>query len=278
MEEILSDNELEEINIISDSDSDSDEINDEPVIIRPHKHNLRKKTKKINYNESAKKSHNIPEETSQSAKPDEIIKRVLKTIILLLNHYWKEPNPNALISTILDPRHKDLSFLSDEELKIRTEVNLQNIYDNLNFELNPNEELSNVLTTTSTIKEDSIFSTLYGVEKQRKRNSNEVDVYLNENLTEKAAPSINPFEWWNFNKQRFPILAILARKYLSIPATSVPNKRLFSDAGNNMTNKRTHLNPKFFQEILYVKRNSKYIDMFTLLSNKVNIIEYFTFF
>ena len=103
MEEILFDNELEEINVISDSDSDSDEINNEPVIIRPHKHNLRKKTKKINYNESAKKSHNIPEEMSQltkSAKPDEIIKRVLKTIILSLNHYWKEPNPNALISII----------------------------------------------------------------------------------------------------------------------------------------------------------------------------------
>ena len=45
-----------------------------------------------------------------------------------------------------------------------------------------------------------------------------------------------------------------------------------------MTNKRTRLNPKFFQEILYVKRNSKYIDMFILLSNKVNIIKYFTFF
>ena len=270
MEEILSD-ESDEIDEFSDSESD--EMNNELIIIRPHKHNLHKKTKKVNYNETTRKSQNISEEATQSpqsVKPDDIIKIVLEIIIKSLNHYWKEPDSNALISTILDPRYKDLEFLSDEQLKMKTEINLQSLYDDLKFELNPGEELSTVIPVTKEIKEDSIFSTLHRNESQRKRKANEVNNYLNDNITELADPNTNPFKWWNENKQRFPVLAILARKYLSIPATSVPSERLFSDAGNNMTNKRTHLNPKFFQEILFIKRNSKYIDMFTL-ANKVNI-------
>lgn len=265
--------------------SESDDFSDEPVIIRPHKHNLRKKAKKINYNES-RKSQNISEQETtslpKSASSNEIIKKVLEVIIKSLNHYWQEPDSNTLISTILDPRYKDLSFLSNEALKTKTEIHLQELYNDLKFELNPDDYLSEELSTREKpfTEEDSIFNTLFGVESQQhKKKVNEVDVYLNENIIEKAGPNTNSFEWWANNKQKFPILAILARKYLSIPATSVPSERLFSDAGNNMPNKRTRLSPKFFQEILFIKRNSKYLDIFTLLANQVNIlINIFNFF
>ncbi|GBC25170.2 zinc finger BED domain-containing protein 4-like [Rhizophagus irregularis DAOM 181602=DAOM 197198] len=272
MKEILSD-ESEEDDVISD-DSESDEASNEPMIIRPHKHNLRKKTKKINYSETTRKSQNILENTPQKSQPesansDQIIKRVLGTIIKSLNSYWQVPNQNALISTILDPRYKDLEFLSDDELQTKTEINLQNMYDDLKFELNPNEESLEVPPTRNQSSEDSIFNVLHRTTShKRKKKSNEVDNYLNESITEKADPNINPFEWWNHNRHRFPILSILARKYLSIPATSVPSERLFSDAGNSMTNKQTRLSPKFFQEILFIKRNSKYIDMFSLANKK----------
>ncbi|CAG8692323.1 20461_t:CDS:2 [Rhizophagus irregularis] len=184
MKEILSD-ESEEDDVISD-DSESDEASNEPMIIRPHKHNLRKKTKKINYSETTRKSQNILENTPQKSQPesansDQIIKRVLGTIIKSLNSYWQVPNQNALISTILDPRYKDLEFLSDDELQTKTEINLQNMYDDLKFELNPNEESLEVPPTRNQSSEDSIFNVLHRTTShKRKKKSNEVDNYLNE--------------------------------------------------------------------------------------------------
>ena len=37
----------------------------------------------------------------------------------------------------------------------------------------------------------------------------------------------DPFIWWNSKKNEFPIMSVLAKKYLCINATSVPSERLF---------------------------------------------------
>ncbi len=52
----------------------------------------------------------------------------------------------------------------------------------------------------------------------------------------------NPFEWWpKVGKAKFPNMYHLAMKYLSIPATSVPSERVFSSAGDILTQKRSRL-------------------------------------
>jgi len=53
----------------------------------------------------------------------------------------------------------------------------------------------------------------------------------------------SPFLWWREHEKRFPAAAAVARRYLCIPATSVPTEHLFSTAGDVITKKRNSLKP-----------------------------------
>jgi hypothetical protein len=48
----------------------------------------------------------------------------------------------------------------------------------------------------------------------------------------------------------------MARIHLTIPATSTPSERLFSDAGNLLSAKRSRMNSELFQHIMFLKRNA----------------------
>ena len=64
-----------------------------------------------------------------------------------------------------------------------------------------------------------------------------------------------PLEWWKLNQHRFPILSSMAKKYLCIPATSVPCERLFSDAGTVVDRKRCSLDPNNVDCLLFLHCN-----------------------
>lgn len=50
-----------------------------------------------------------------------------------------------------------------------------------------------------------------------------------------------PLTWWKNNSKDFPLLFDCAQKYFCMPATSVPSERVFSNAGNIISKKRTLL-------------------------------------
>ena len=56
-------------------------------------------------------------------------------------------------------------------------------------------------------------------------------------------------------KRRFPNLKILALKYLAVPGSSVPSERLFSKAGELVSERRNRLKPKNIDMMLFLNKN-----------------------
>jgi len=60
----------------------------------------------------------------------------------------------------------------------------------------------------------------------------------------------SPIEFWL--KSPFPILTKIALKYLTVVATSVPSERLFSKAGNIITDNRSRLNNRRLEKLVFL--------------------------
>ncbi|GBC43629.2 zinc finger BED domain-containing protein 4-like [Rhizophagus irregularis DAOM 181602=DAOM 197198] len=156
-----------------------------------------------------------------------IITNFLKAILEDLRSRWEFPQELCIKGSFLDPRFKGLDFVSQET----------------------REKIINQLETEyEVLKNDSIPS---------------IPHYLN--LPElPALEEYDSFTWWTTNKAQYPILYKMAMKYLSIPATSVPSERLFSDANNLVTFQRTRLDSSIINKIMFLKRNREHVDIFAV--------------
>ena len=68
--------------------------------------------------------------------------------------------------------------------------------------------------------------------------------------------SENPIKWWvNVGKHQFPNLFLGAQKFQCMTATSVPSERVFSTAGNVITNKRNLLGKECANELICLHHN-----------------------
>jgi len=75
----------------------------------------------------------------------------------------------------------------------------------------------------------------------------ELGPYLSEQPTSSA-----PLAWWKVNAARFPIIAVLARKYLAVPASTAEDERLFSDAKSQMTDRRNRMSSDLLESLLII--------------------------
>ena len=65
----------------------------------------------------------------------------------------------------------------------------------------------------------------------------------------------DPLSFWKDHEDTYPKLAILAMRYLAVPASSAPVERLFSIAGKVFRPDRCNLSDKTFETLMFLRAN-----------------------
>lgn len=80
----------------------------------------------------------------------------------------------------------------------------------------------------------------------------EVKRYLHEPLLDRTE---NPIRWWNQRREIYPRLFEIAMARLCVMATSVPSERIFSKAGQVLTDRRCRLSGEKVKQTLFLHYN-----------------------
>ncbi|GBB85276.1 hypothetical protein RclHR1_11830007 [Rhizophagus clarus] len=170
-----------------------------------------------------------------------LIDKIKLTLYAAIDHYWKDlSDPKLILYSLLDPRIKRLSFISDEERNT-----VKDLLHKRYREMNTIMEVGN---NTNIYRQSQKKSILANLKKSISPTFAEVTEYLDQ---EEIDLESNPFTWWKERKEKFPVLHRLAMKYLSVYATSTVNEKLFCDA-NNLIDKD---NSDIFKYLIFLKQN-----------------------
>ena len=129
----------------------------------------------------------------------------------LTKYYTKISSENYALATVLDPRYKLDAYDSTQDpvaLKESAKVIFENAFQKYSFKYG--QHIGNELVAEPVSKKQRRFD-------DERSGTLELDVYLQER---RSKSTINPLEYWKLNRDRFPILAKMAKDYLPLQPTS----------------------------------------------------------
>ncbi|KAL4512842.1 hypothetical protein ABPG72_017527 [Tetrahymena utriculariae] len=160
-----------------------------------------------------------------------------------------------LITRFLNPRTKDLSFLTKEE----KEKTMKLIEDQCKlFSQTNNQSKQN-----KKHEEQKITFDVFGLnvdDEQTQSHSIEYKQELQNYINYTIHKQIPTLEWWYINQSVFPSLSQIARKYTNIQITSVEAEQVFSNAGHIMNIERQSLKSEHANQLIFISFNSKFQD------------------
>lgn len=157
-------------------------------------------------------------------------------------------------ASVLDPRIKKMPFSSDHSYQI--------MHQRLVAELQTFQRL--ITDTSAAVSEtprkptslwdsfDKRVETLTTSRTPQVDAEVELTNYLKEPLLKRTE---DPLLWWSQREAVYPHLHKLARRHLGVPATSVPSERLFSTAGELISQRRSCLKAKNVNNLLFLNKN-----------------------
>ena len=146
------------------------------------------------------------------------------------------------ISTLLDPRFKEVCFTSSALIKAkRLLLYLMHKVSRRSADVALSD--TSIISDNENVQEDApvkkkkcLWASFDKKLKKKKANhqstnedkdEQEFSLYLSAEYIDRKE---DPLTWWKGNRGQFPTLAKLAREYLAIPAMSTPSELIFSAA------------------------------------------------
>ncbi|XP_034540402.1 zinc finger BED domain-containing protein 1-like [Notolabrus celidotus] len=199
------------------------------------------------------------------------MKHVIRDDLLMQLRYTTEMKNVLSISSFIDPRFKG-SFAENLDDIVKacsdeaTALTAQELPDT---EQPPAAMAQSTNSTTTTKrKEKSLSGLLQKITTARKNRSaaasegplptalekldTEMRLYLSLPAIDAEA---DPLSWWKTHVEEFPMLSKVARKYLCIPATSVPSERVFSASGHILSPQRSRLSTENVNMLTFLHFN-----------------------
>uniref|UniRef100_A0A663F7A5 HAT C-terminal dimerisation domain-containing protein n=1 Tax=Aquila chrysaetos chrysaetos TaxID=223781 RepID=A0A663F7A5_AQUCH len=220
----------------------------------------------------------------QSEEAGAVIKTVVGNIRSELTQRWglsedeKVLESPAVIASFLDPRFKEMRFLSPSlrsELHKRVKNMLSQIFNhqspsatqfwmpNSDYKADGGDagsQLSAHKDRCSSTPSQSMYDILLG--KDPTESMPEIHQQLENYIVEPLRKrSTNPLDWWKNNEHRFPAVARLSRQYLAIPATAMLPNQAFTTSESTMEHRRAVLAPENLDQILFLHQNFDFLEL-----------------
>ncbi|RMX57763.1 hypothetical protein pdam_00023626 [Pocillopora damicornis] len=158
------------------------------------------------------------------------------------------------MSTFLDPQMKKLAFSDSPAMRQAEQWVVQEMSGHVQTN-DSNEDRQPSNTTEAAGLWDLFDSVVQQSTSQRTSTSNatlEARKYFEEPVLARLQ---DPSLWWKENERYYELIAKIAKKYLCIPGTSVPAKRVFSKVGELVSMRRNQLKPKIVNIFLFLNKN-----------------------
>ncbi|KAK8364887.1 hypothetical protein V6Z12_A02G013200 [Gossypium hirsutum] len=180
------------------------------------------------------------------------------------DHYWRLCNSALAVASVLDPR---VIYGHDSKVQLSTfrEV-LTNVYNEYANETKNQTTSASVLDDINWLGNNSVwdsFSEFVTASNFNEASSkSELELYLDEPLLPKDGAIFDILGWWCDKSQKFPILAKMARDFLSIPMMEKimnPHKLRIKEKGSWMRTLVSEKNPnlQIVRKLLVSKLLSK---------------------